>query len=143
MVTEAQNRANLRSAERVVWIEMGVDRQDGAAPDLTFEQRGVYVVKLSQKILATPGNFTAFTLATAREVVDHGFAPLADASFNWSDFRSAVVDNAVKAGDSVADVGRGVQTGLSTLRWGIPLLIVAALAVAVWAMIRKGKKISA
>lgn len=122
---------------------MGVDRQDGGEPVLTYEQRVEYVRRLAEFILAYPDRFSPASIKTARAVALTEHQPLADASFDWVNFRSSLADNAVAVADSVADVGRGVQTGLSTLRWGIPLLFCAVIGAAVWAVFRKAKKVSA
>ncbi len=136
MVTAEQNRANLRSAERIVAVEMGVP-VDGA---LEYAQRTEFAKRLAAKILAFPARFTAETLNTARLVTGANYSPLNDDSFSWTDFASAAVDNAVELGEGAADIGRGAAAAGSALRWALPL---AAVAVVVLAVVGFGRKTGA
>jgi hypothetical protein len=125
-VTAEQNRANLRSAERIVAVEMGVP-VDGALP---YAQRTEFAKRLAAKILEFPSRFTAATVSTARRVSGADYSPLADSSFSWSDFASAAVDNAVDLGEGAADIGRGAAAAGSALRWVIPAAVVVAVSLA-------------
>lgn len=126
MVTTAQNSANLRSAERVAAIALGLDLQDGSPlVSLTYQQRAAYLPALSAVILQYPDRFTPATLATARGVAGKTYDPLSDPAFDWEQFAAAVVVEAVAVGESVAAVGEGVKTGLNLTRYLIPLGVLA------------------
>ena len=135
MTYQDYNRQNLRSAERLVAQEMGVDPD--ANSSLSYEQRGEFSRRLAAKILAYPDRFTAETVATAQAIAGRTLDPLADASFSWSDFSSAVTDNALAIGDSVADVGRGVTGTLSSVKWLLPLAAVVAVGILIVGFKRK------
>lgn len=128
MVSAEQNRANLRSAERAVRIAMGVDLQDGSAPDLPYAQQIEYVGRLAAVILAHAAQFNAATLATASDVAGKTYSPLADASFSWEDFAGAAY--AASPVSALVDVGEGAKSALSSLRWLLPLAMVAVVVIA-------------
>ncbi len=110
---------------------MGVDRQDGAAPDLTYEQRLEYLVRTAALILAKANSFAPATVATARLIAEKRHSPLEDASFDFENFRSAVIENAAVIGNAAVDVGHGATAALSSLKWVLPvgLLIVAGVVI--------------
>lgn len=128
-----QNRANLRSAERLVAVEMGVP-VDGALP---YEQRTEFAKRLASKILQYRQQFLAPTIETAQRILGTNYSPLADPSFSWDDFAAEVVDNAVKLGEGAADIGRGAAAAGSALRWVIPAAVVAVVVLAVVGFGRK------
>lgn len=136
-MTAEQNRANLRSAERVVAIQLGIDDQGGTwRTSLTYEQRVAYDKALAAYIAAHPSAFADSTVETAQLVTSQNLTPLADASFSLEDFSSAVVDNAVGIGDSVANVGRGVTNTLSLAKWGIPLAVLVLVVGFLWKRVK-------
>lgn len=138
MVSDQQNRQNLRSAERLVALEMGVNPDDNSG--LTYEQRSEFSRLLAAKIAQYPERFNDATRKTAGLVASRTFDPMGDPSFDWTDFASDLADNAIAAGDSVADVGRGVTAGFSTLKWLIPLAVVAAVVGYGWIQYKRASR---
>lgn len=133
MITVEQNRANLRSAERIVAIALNIDNQGGTwRTALSYEQRVAYDKALADYIVAHPAAFMDQTVQTAKLVASQNLTPLADTGFDLDLFVSATVDNAVQIGDSVADIGRGAAAAASSLRWLIPAVLVIAVGIALW-----------
>jgi hypothetical protein len=131
MISKEQNAANLRSAEKIAAIQLGVDDQGGNPLNaLSYEQRSAYAAKLSKIILENPDRFAPGTVATARGIAAKKFSPLDDTSFDWGDFSSNLADEAVELGGAVAAVGEGVKNGLKLTSWLIPLALVAVVIIA-------------
>ena len=131
--TADQSRANLRSAERLAAIRLGIDLQDGSPlVTLTYEQRTAYNKAIAAIISANPDRFTPATVKTASLVVTTNYEPLQDTSFDADEFTSALADNALAVGASVASVGEGVKSALNLTA----ILIPAALVVGAFILLR-------
>jgi hypothetical protein len=119
VVTEQQNRLNLRSAERLVAAEMGISADDNTLP---HDTRLLFMRQLALKVLQYPDRFTPATLATARRVSETAYDPLADASFSAADFAAAYVA-------PIAEAGAGTAAAISSLRWLLPVGLVIAAGI--------------
>lgn len=141
MVTPAQNAANLRSAERLIAIEQGIDNQAGTwRTSLTYDQRVAYENALALYIVTHPARFSAGTVETARWISQHGHTPLEDTDFDFAQFQTAAVDNIVAAGEKIGGIGDGVLATANAASWAIPL---AAAIVVVIGLVSLNKRLSA
>jgi hypothetical protein len=138
VISQAQNLANVRSAERLIAIQQGIDSPGGDwRAGLTYDQRVAFDKALADYIIAHPAAFSDATVATARIVAGHKLTPLEDSSFDWEAFSSAVVDNGITLGDRVADVGRGVAATASLAKWVLPVAALVAVALILLGLRRK------
>ena len=139
MISASQNIANVRSAERIVAIEMDIDSPGGDwRANLTYEQRIAFDKALAAYIVEHPAAFADGTLETARRIVDKNYAPLSDPSFDWSAFASAAVDEAAEAAGKVSGVGEGVLTVASAAKWAIQLVAAVAVVILLVRLARRG-----
>ena len=134
MVTTEQNRANLRSAERLVAGELGVDPDANALPR---DLRAEFNRRLAQKILLYPSRFTAQTLATATGIATKQYEPLDDPSFSAVDFIRETASNGLALGDDIADIGRGVARTANLAGWLIPAAALAVVGIYLWRLAKK------
>ena len=132
-VTAEQNRANLRSAERIVAIAMGVEPDDNA---LSYEKREEFSKRIAAEILKYPDRFTSATLATAQRIAGTTYQPLADASFDWTNFAAETVK---PGADALQNVGKGVLNTLNASSWAIPVAALALLGLLVWNLSRRAR----
>lgn len=133
MVTDTQNRANLRSAERLVAEGLGLESADVNA--MPYAQRVEFTRRLAELVLNYPARFTDATLATARGIVGRTYSPLDDTAFNWSDFAVAAAE-ASPAG-ALVDAGEGVKAAVSSLKWALPAGALAAGGILLLALARR------
>lgn len=133
VVSQEQNRANLRSAEKLVSYEMGLDESRA----LNYDQRAEFNRRLSAKILQYPDRFTPQTIETARLVAGRQYEPLADSSFSWEDFAKESFNNAVDAGADVAEIGKGTLRAVSMAGWLIPAAALFVVGVFAWSFAKK------
>lgn len=89
MVTPEANAGNLKTAARNVAARLGITD----TRNMTHEIRIAYNKELTAEILRYPQSFTAETLAVAKDISDNDHR-LADPSFSFGEFGSAVLDNA-------------------------------------------------
>lgn len=130
MLTAEQIQGNRRTLANLLRAQMNLP----AAPsDWSYSQRVEYNKAFAAYVLAHPSSFGASDLQTADIITQELPAALDDTSVSatLSAFGSAVLDNAVAAGDDVAGVGKGVLTAASLAAWVIPggLLILAAVFI--------------
>lgn len=141
MVDATQNAANLRSAEQLVAIRLGIDTQGGDwRTGLAYAARVAYENALAAYIVAHPSAFADATVSTAQWVSLHGNTPLADDSFDYGDFVSSVVDNVVAAGASVAGIGTGALNLAGMAKWLIPAAGVAVIVILLVNLNRKASR---
>jgi hypothetical protein len=138
MIASAQNAANLRSAERLAAIGLGIDNQNGAAVgSMSYEQRTAYISALSEIIAKNSASFAPATVATAQAVLAKSYSPLQDTSFDWEQFRGLLIDETLAVGAAAASVGEGVKTGLNLTRYLIPAALVVAVAIGLYGLKKK------
>lgn len=145
MLTAEQIQANRKSLFDLLKIQMGLPDAQG---DWSYSQVVSFNKAFAAYVLAHPDSFGTAAVQTASIVANENPAQLDDTSLSAdiSAFGSAVVDEAVAAGNAVGGIGRGVLTAASLAAWVIPggLLIL----VGVWLFhksknIRAGKGIAA
>ena len=134
MVTQEQNRLNLRSAERLVAGELGVDADANALP---LEIRAEFNRRLAAKILLFPDRFTAQTVATATAIASKQYEPLSDASFSVVDFIRETANNGVAVAADVAEIGNGVRRTAALAGWLIPAAALAVVGIYLWKFAKK------
>jgi hypothetical protein len=139
VVTAAESRAYLRSAERLAAIRLGVDRQDGAPLGLTYNERVAYIAAVAALILEKPALFLPATVATARLIAGKTYSPLEDASYDWDLWVSTAADEALALGTAAASVGDGVKTALNLTSVLIPIALVAAVFIGLSALQKRAK----
>lgn len=130
-----QLAANRKSAINVALSSTGLNEKPKA--EWTFNDRAAYNKALADIIAKNPDAFSSQDVITAKDVEKKDYSPLASSDFSFSEFGSAVVDNVVDAGNSVAGIGQGVLSTAKLAKWGIPL--VAGTLLVFWLMGQKKK----
>lgn len=90
------NAANLKTIARNVALRMGLDEAN-----LSYEERISFNKELSAEILKFPQSFTESTLAIASRVNGQTYRHLDAASFDWSDFGSAIAAEGASINNAV------------------------------------------
>ena len=134
-LTPEQIQANRKSAINLALTQTGLI--DKAKVDWSYDERTNYNKALAKIIKDSPTSFATQDVATASQVERADYSPLASADFSFSDFGSAVVDNVVDAGNSVAGIGKGVLSAAKLAQYAIPIAGVALLVF--WLMGQKRK----
>jgi hypothetical protein len=131
-MTSAEYAANRAAAVTLIRSQQGL--ANTAPADWTYEQRVAYNKALATYIATNPALFTAQDADTAAAVTVAAYAPLSDNSIlgDVATFGSAFGDEVLKAGDKVADVGRGALDAVSFV--GKLLPIAAVFVFAVWVL---------
>lgn len=136
-VDSTTNAANLASAENLVQINLGLDQ----IPQSQWSQDQMisYLQGLSSTINQYPTEFDSQTVANASTIGSSNLSDLAlqDPSFSWSDFGSALEDNAAAAGNNVAALGQGISNAVNSIGSTISSLGTAAsntATIAQWAL---------
>lgn len=134
MVSVEQNRLNLRSAERLVAGELGVDPDVNALPR---DVRAEFNRRMAEKILQFPDRFTAQTLATAAGIATKQYEPLEDPSFSVVDFIRETAASGVAVGADIAEIGNGVRRTAVLAGWVIPAAALAVVGIYLWRLAKK------
>jgi len=134
-VTEEQNKANVRSAERIVAISFGIDDQGGdLRTTLSYDERVTFDKAVAAYIVAHPAAFLPATVATAQFVTGQNLTPLQDASFDLGSFVSETVANGTKP---FVAVGDGVLSVANASKWAIPAVAVVVVIIGLLALFRR------
>ena len=132
-------------AEAVQTVRAAQGLTDLAPSDWSYDQRVSYNQALAALIAQNASSFPPQEVEVARAIQAETVSPLADTSVSadLGAFGSAFLDNVEKAGDSVADVGRGALAGISIAGMAIPLLVVVGVGLVIWVGFGKAQQIRA
>lgn len=105
----------------------------------SYEDRTRYNNALAAYEQANPDQFSGADLATIDRVAGTQYQELDDTSFlgGIGDFGNALVDEAAAAGNAVGGVGRGVLNTFSLSAYLIPLAVIAAIVIGLFALKKK------
>lgn len=137
MVSDTQNKQNLRTAARQAARSLGYDAATFEPRTFSYDQLRDFNGALANVILAYPALFTDGTLYLARDVSNKDYGAIVQTAATFDDYADAFAGEALKVGDSVADVGRGVQAAASTLGALLPVVVVVGLGIVLYNFQRK------
>lgn len=137
-----QIAANRKSAVNLALTQTALDGK--AKVDWTYDERTLYNKTLAGIIAANPTSFAAQDVATAKQVERADYSPLASADFSFSDFGSAVADNANDlVGKPLVNLGKSVSGAFNFLGVAGPWLAVGGLLFVSYMFVKaKGKAVS-
>ena len=105
----------------------------------SYDQRVQYLKAFSAYITQNPSQFNSISQSAAEKVQATTYPPLEDVSFSaqFSQFASAFGDEVVAAANSVAGVGQGVLSAFSLAKYLIPISLVIAVVILLFALKKK------
>lgn len=105
----------------------------------SYDDRIAYNKALATYIAQNASSFPAQSVGTANAVLNEHASALQDTGFlsDLSVFGSALGDEVLNAGDSVAGVGRGILSTLSSASWLIPLAAFIVVGILLFGFYKK------